>query len=61
MASSSLLNRVMTFFRSPQGRQLVDRGRQGMNRRGNQGRAGMSRPGNRSKLSTLISRFNRPR
>jgi hypothetical protein len=61
MASSSLLNRVMTFVRSPQGRQLVDRGRQGMNRRGNQGRAGTARPGNRSKLSTLISRFNRPR
>lgn len=61
MASSSLLNRVMAFFRSPQGRQLVDRGRQGMNRRGGQGRPGMARPGNRSKLSALLSRFNRPR
>ncbi len=60
MASSSLLNRVMAFFRSPQGRQLIDRGRQGMNR-GNQRGPGMARPGNQSKLSTLFSRFNRPR
>jgi hypothetical protein len=46
MASSSFLNRVMTFFRSPQGRRLVD-----------QGRRQLSRPGNRSKLQALIGRL----
>jgi hypothetical protein len=61
MASSSLLNRVMAFVRSPRGRQLIDRGRQGMNRRGGQRRPGMTRRGHQSKLSTLLSRFNRPR
>ncbi|MDP9793077.1 hypothetical protein J2S43_001589 [Catenuloplanes nepalensis] len=61
MASSSLLNRVMAFFRSPQGRQLVDRGRQGMNRRGGQDRPGMNHGENRGKLGALLSRFNRPR
>jgi hypothetical protein len=61
MASSSLLNRAMAFFRSPRGRQLIDRGRRGMNRRGNQGRPGRAHPGNQSKLRTLFARFNRPR
>ncbi|GAB7036662.1 hypothetical protein JCM9533A_05090 [Catenuloplanes niger JCM 9533] len=61
MASSSLLNRVMAFFRSPQGRQLVDRGREGLNRRGGQGRPGANHPGSGGKLGSLLSRFNRPR
>ncbi|GAA1030593.1 hypothetical protein GCM10009557_23130 [Virgisporangium ochraceum] len=61
MASSSFMNRVMTFFRSPQGRQMIDRGRQRMNRRGDPGRPGMGRPGNQNKLSAFFSRFNRPR
>jgi len=61
MASSSLLNRVKEFVRSPQGRQLIDRGREGMNRRGGQGRSDTARAGSRSRLSTLFSRFNRPR
>jgi hypothetical protein len=46
MASSSLLNRIMAFFRSPQGQRLVAQGRQHM-----------SRPGNRSKLQALLARF----
>jgi hypothetical protein len=61
MASSSLLSRVMAFVRSPQGRQLIDRGRQGLNRRGHQGRPGMTHPAKQSKLSSVLSRFNRPR
>jgi hypothetical protein len=46
MASSSFLSRVVAFFRSPQGRRLVD-----------QGRRQMSRPGNRSKLQALAARL----
>lgn len=40
------MNRVMAFFRSPQGQRLVAQGRQQM-----------SRPGNRSKLQALLARF----
>jgi len=54
MASSLLLNRVMALVRRPQGRRLIDRGRQVMNRRGDQGQPGMAHPGNQSKLSTLF-------
>lgn len=46
MASSSLMNRVMAFLRSPQGRRMVD-----------QGRRQMSRPGNRSKLQGLLAKL----
>lgn len=46
MASQSLLNRAIAFFRSPQGQRLVD-----------QGRRQMARPGNRSKLQGLLARF----
>jgi hypothetical protein len=46
MASSSLLNRIIAFFRSSQGQRLITQGRQQM-----------SRPGNRSKLQALLARF----
>lgn len=46
MASSSFLSRVMAFFRSPQGRRLVD-----------QGRRQLAQPGNRGKLQALMSRL----
>jgi hypothetical protein len=46
MATSSFLSRVMAFFRSPQGRRLVD-----------QGRRQLSQPGNRSKLRALVARL----
>jgi hypothetical protein len=46
MASSSLVNKVMAFLRSPQGQRMVD-----------QGRRQMARPGNRSKLQALLARF----
>jgi hypothetical protein len=50
MASSSLLNRIMAFLRSPQGRRIVD-----------QGRRNLARPGTQSKLRALIGRFTRRR
>ena len=46
MASSSLVNKVMAFLRSPQGQRMVSQGRQQL-----------SRPGNRSKLQALLARF----
>lgn len=46
MASSSLLNRVMAFFRSPQGQRMVA-----------QGRRQMAQPGNRSKLQGLVAKL----
>ncbi|GAA0915827.1 hypothetical protein GCM10009557_88500 [Virgisporangium ochraceum] len=46
MASSSFVNRVLAFFRSPQGRRLVD-----------QGRRQLSQPGNRSKLQALLAKL----
>jgi hypothetical protein len=38
----------MAFFRSPQGRRLID-----------QGRRDLARPGNQSKLRSLLARFRR--
>ncbi len=49
-SSSSLMNRVMAFFRSPQGRRVID-----------QGRRDLARPGNQSKLRMLASRLTRRR
>jgi hypothetical protein len=46
MASSSLLNRIMAFLRSPRGRRLVDQGRRNLNR-----------PGTQSKVRALLARL----
>ncbi len=45
-SSSSLMNRVMAFLRSPQGQRMVAQGRQQL-----------SRPGNRSKLQALLTKL----
>ncbi len=48
MASTSLSQRIMAFFRSPQGRRIVD-----------QGRRQASRPENQQKLRGLLARLRR--